>query len=175
VSIGAEVLERPHIALAFTSWLIMFALAVTSTTGMIRRLGGKRWQALHRLVYVAAIAGVVHYWWSVKADVRDPRAYAVELGAFAGIPRSRLNSKTRDRAALYAMWGRTRRLVTSISSHTSAATSPSNSGPRGIGAPPTSVTLRAESVSRSACNPRRPRSRDGTAAVIATIFPSSSS
>ena len=85
VSIGAEVLERPYIALGFTSWLIMFALALTSTTGMIRRLGGRRWQALHRLVYVGAIAGVVHYWWSVKADVRDPRAYAIALGLLLAI------------------------------------------------------------------------------------------
>ena len=81
VSIGAEVVKRPYIALGFTSWLIMLALALTSTTGMIRRLGGKRWQALHRLVYGAAIAGVVHYWWSVKADVRAPRAYAVAVAA----------------------------------------------------------------------------------------------
>lgn len=77
VSIATEVYKRPYIAVGFTSWLIMFALALTSTTGMIRRLGGRQWQTLHRLVYVAAIAGVVHYWSSVKADVRDPRAYAV--------------------------------------------------------------------------------------------------
>src|SRR4029434_7432675 len=81
VSTASEVYERPYIAVGFTSWLIMFALALTSTTGMIRRLGGKRWQALHRLVYAAAIAGVVHYWWSVKADVRNPRVYAVVITA----------------------------------------------------------------------------------------------
>ena len=81
VSIGADVFERPYIAAGFAAWLIMFALALTSTAGMIRRLGGKRWQALHRLVYGAAIAAVVHYWVSVKADVRDPRAYAVALAA----------------------------------------------------------------------------------------------
>ena len=76
VSISTEVYNRPYIAVGFISWLIMFALALTSTTGMIRRLGGRRWQVLHRLVYGAAIAGVVHYWWSVKADARDPRTYA---------------------------------------------------------------------------------------------------
>jgi methionine sulfoxide reductase heme-binding subunit len=81
VSIVTEVYKRPYIAVGFTSWLIMFALALTSTTGMIRRLGGRRWQALHRLAYGAAIAGVVHYWWSVKADVRDPRSYAVVVTA----------------------------------------------------------------------------------------------
>ena len=80
-SVATEVYKRPYIAVGFTSWLIMVALALTSTTGMIRRLGGKRWQALHRLVYGAAIAGVVHYWWSVKADVRNPRAYAIVIGA----------------------------------------------------------------------------------------------
>lgn len=84
VSIGTEVYKRPYIAVGFTSWSIMFALALTSTTAMIRRLGGRRWQALHRLVYGAAIAGVVHYWWSVKADVRDPRAYAVVVTALLG-------------------------------------------------------------------------------------------
>ena len=81
VSIGTEGYKRPYIAVGFAAWLIMLALALTSTTGMIRRLGGKRWQALHRLVYGAAIMGVVHYWWSVKADVRNPRAYAVVLTA----------------------------------------------------------------------------------------------
>ena len=75
-SIGDEVFNRPYITLGFTSWLLMATLAVTSPARMIRRLGGKRWQAVHRTVYVAAIAGVVHYWWSVKADVRAPRAYA---------------------------------------------------------------------------------------------------
>jgi sulfoxide reductase heme-binding subunit YedZ len=80
-SIGGEVYQRPYIAVGFTSWVFMLALAVTSTTGMIRRLGGKRWQALHRLVYGAAIAGVVHYWWSAKADVRNPRTYAVAVAA----------------------------------------------------------------------------------------------
>lgn len=80
-SIAGEVYKRPYITVGFTSWLLMLALALTSTAGMIRRLGGRRWQALHRLVYGAAIAGVVHYWWSVKADVRNPRMYAVAVTA----------------------------------------------------------------------------------------------
>jgi sulfoxide reductase heme-binding subunit YedZ len=58
----------------------MLALASTSTNWSIRRLGGRRWQALHRLIYVAAVAGVLHYWWLVKADVRNPAAYAVVVG-----------------------------------------------------------------------------------------------
>jgi sulfoxide reductase heme-binding subunit YedZ len=78
-SIGEEVFNRPYITLGFTSWLLMAALAVTSPASMIRRLGGKRWQAVHRTVYLAAIAGVVHYWWSVKADARAPQAYAAAV------------------------------------------------------------------------------------------------
>jgi sulfoxide reductase heme-binding subunit YedZ len=59
---------------------MMLPLALTSTSGMIRRLGGKRWQALHRLVYVTAIAGVTHYWWLVKSDIRPPLRYAIIVG-----------------------------------------------------------------------------------------------
>ncbi len=80
-SIGGEIYKRPYITVGFTAWVCMLALAATSTAGMIRWLGGKRWQRLHRLVYVAAIAGVVHYWWSVKADLRGPQTYAVAVGA----------------------------------------------------------------------------------------------
>jgi sulfoxide reductase heme-binding subunit YedZ len=80
VSIGGEILKRPYITVGFTAWVCMLLLAATSTTGMIRRMGGKRWQALHRLIYVAAVAGVVHYWWSVKADVSRPQIYAMVVG-----------------------------------------------------------------------------------------------
>jgi sulfoxide reductase heme-binding subunit YedZ len=80
VSIVGEIVKRPYITMGFTAWAIMLALACTSTTGMIRRLGGRRWQALHRLIYVAAVAGVIHYWWLVKADIRHPQAYAVIFG-----------------------------------------------------------------------------------------------
>jgi sulfoxide reductase heme-binding subunit YedZ len=80
-SIGSEIFVRPYITVGFTSWVCMLALAATSTNGMVRRLGGKRWQMLHRLIYLAAVAGVVHYWWLVKADIRHPQAYAVAVGA----------------------------------------------------------------------------------------------
>jgi methionine sulfoxide reductase heme-binding subunit len=83
-SVG-DVAMRPFITVGFTAFVLMIPLALTSTTGWIRRLGGKRWAALHRLVYVTAIAGVVHYWWLVKSDVRRPMIYgaivAVLLGA----------------------------------------------------------------------------------------------
>ncbi|HSG90169.1 MAG TPA: hypothetical protein VLA56_13235, partial [Pseudomonadales bacterium] len=63
-----------------TVFLILFTLAITSNRFAIRRLG-RRWQTLHRLVYVAAIGGVVHFWWLVKADITEPRRWAVAIGA----------------------------------------------------------------------------------------------
>jgi len=80
IAVGSDVLKRPFITVGVTAWLCMLPLAITSTAGMIRRLGGRRWQALHRLTYVAAIVGVLHYWWLVKADVRRPEMYAVIVG-----------------------------------------------------------------------------------------------
>jgi sulfoxide reductase heme-binding subunit YedZ len=60
----------------FAAFTLMLPLAVTSTAGWIRRLGGRRWNLLHRLVYLSAILGVVHYWWLVKADTTRPLRYA---------------------------------------------------------------------------------------------------
>lgn len=71
-----DVSKRPFITVGFTAWATMAPLAVTSTAGMIRRLGGRRWNRLHMAVYATAALGVVHYWWLVKADVRRPLAYA---------------------------------------------------------------------------------------------------
>jgi sulfoxide reductase heme-binding subunit YedZ len=81
VSVGEDVYERPFITIGFTALMCMLPLAATSTAGMIRRLGGRRWQALHRLIYVSAVAGVVHYWWLVKVDTRPPQWYAVTVAA----------------------------------------------------------------------------------------------
>jgi methionine sulfoxide reductase heme-binding subunit len=75
----ADVLKRPFITVGFTGFVLMIPLAITSTAGMIRRLGGKRWQMLHRLIYVSAIAGVIHYYWLVKSNVRKPLLYAFLL------------------------------------------------------------------------------------------------
>jgi methionine sulfoxide reductase heme-binding subunit len=79
-SVGEDISKRPFITVGFTAWMTMLPLALTSTAGMIRRLGGRRWNLLHRLVYATAIAGVVHYWWLVKADISRPRAYATIVG-----------------------------------------------------------------------------------------------
>jgi sulfoxide reductase heme-binding subunit YedZ len=75
-----DVLKRPFITVGFIALVLMLPLAVTSTAGWIRRLGGKRWRALHRLVYGSAIAGVVHYYWLVKSDVRLPLFYGALVG-----------------------------------------------------------------------------------------------
>ena len=83
-AVTSDVLKRPFITIGFAGWLCLLPLAITSTAGMIRRLGGRRWQALHRLTYVAVSAGVLHYWWLVKADVRRPAVYAVIVGCLLG-------------------------------------------------------------------------------------------
>ena len=71
-----DVYKRPFITAGFTAFMLMVPLALTSTAGMIRRLGGRRWQQLHRLVYLSAIAGVVHYYWLVKSDETLPLRFA---------------------------------------------------------------------------------------------------
>jgi sulfoxide reductase heme-binding subunit YedZ len=95
----ADIMERPFITVGFASFVLLIPLAVTSTTAMIKRLGGKWWQRLHRLVYAIAIGGVVHYLWLVKADVQQPLIYGSILGGLLG----------------YRVWDRYgRRLLTSI-------------------------------------------------------------
>jgi sulfoxide reductase heme-binding subunit YedZ len=78
--ITADIAKRPFITVGFLGFILMLPLALTSTASSIRRLGGKNWRALHRLVYVSAVAGVVHYWWLVKSDVRLPLLYGVLVG-----------------------------------------------------------------------------------------------
>ena len=76
--------KRPFITMGFAAWSTMVPLALTSTAGMIRRLGGKRWSRLHTLVYLTGVLGVVHYWWLVKADVSRPLAYGAVVGVLLG-------------------------------------------------------------------------------------------
>src|SRR5437762_6209727 len=80
-SVVEDIGKRPFITIGFTAWSTMAPLALTSTAGMIRRLGGKRWNRLHKLVYATATLGVVHYWWLVKADIRRPLAYGIVVGS----------------------------------------------------------------------------------------------
>jgi sulfoxide reductase heme-binding subunit YedZ len=79
-----DITRRPYITVGMAGFLCMVPLALTSTTAMIRRLG-RRWQTLHRLTYAAAIAGVVHFWWLVKADVTEPRRWAAVLMVLFGL------------------------------------------------------------------------------------------
>lgn len=79
-----DVYKRPFITLGFASFLLLIPLAATSTHGMVRRLGGRRWRALHRLVYVVAVGGVVHFLWLVKSDIAEPALYALILAALLG-------------------------------------------------------------------------------------------
>jgi sulfoxide reductase heme-binding subunit YedZ len=82
-AIAKDIIKRPYITAGFTAFVLMVPLAVTSTANMIRRLG-KRWQQLHRLVYVVAIAGVIHFYWLVKADIRRPVQYGTVLALLLG-------------------------------------------------------------------------------------------
>ena len=75
-----DVQKRRFITVGFTGFVLMIPLALTSTAGWIRRLGGKRWQMLHRAIYLSAIAGVIHYYWLVKSDTRKPLRYAFIVG-----------------------------------------------------------------------------------------------
>jgi methionine sulfoxide reductase heme-binding subunit len=79
-----DVIKRPYITVGFASFLMLIPLAVTSTNAMVRRLGAKRWQQLHRLVYAIGIGGVVHFLWLVKSDIREPLIYAVILTLLLG-------------------------------------------------------------------------------------------
>jgi sulfoxide reductase heme-binding subunit YedZ len=70
-----DIAKRKYITVGFTAFLLLIPLAVTSTAGWIRRLGGKRWQRLHRLIYFSAALGVIHYYWLVKSAVIRPLTY----------------------------------------------------------------------------------------------------
>lgn len=70
-----DVAKRPFVTVGFTAFVLLIPLAVTSTAGWIRRLGGRRWQVLHRLIYISAVCGVIHYYWLVKSAVLRPLMY----------------------------------------------------------------------------------------------------
>jgi sulfoxide reductase heme-binding subunit YedZ len=94
-TLGADIVKRPYITIGFAALLALLPLAATSTNGMMRRLG-RRWQSLHRLVYVIAVLGVWHFYWQVKRDVREPLLYAAILAALLGY---RVVRRWRPRAA----------------------------------------------------------------------------
>jgi sulfoxide reductase heme-binding subunit YedZ len=83
-AVGEDIYKRPYITVGFTALMTMVPLAVTSTAGMIRRLGGRRWNLLHRLVYVTGVLAVIHYWWLVKSDISRPMAYGIVVALLLG-------------------------------------------------------------------------------------------
>src|SRR5262245_14254696 len=83
-SVGADIYRRPFITIGFTAWLTMLPLAITSTAGWIRRLGGRNWNRLHKLVYATGVVAVLHYWWLARSEVRRRGAdVTVVLGLLA--------------------------------------------------------------------------------------------
>ena len=84
-AIARDILDRPFITVGFSAFVLLIPLAATSNTFALRRLGGRRWQALHRSSYGIAVLGVVHFWWLVKADVFTPFIYAFVLAVLLGL------------------------------------------------------------------------------------------
>jgi methionine sulfoxide reductase heme-binding subunit len=80
-----DVMKRPFITVGFAAFVMLLPLAATSTNAMVRRLGGRRWQALHRLVYAIGVGGIIHYWWLVKSDIRQPLIYGAILSVLLGM------------------------------------------------------------------------------------------
>ena len=104
-----DIAKRPFITVGFSAFILMIPLALTSTAWSIRRLGGKNWQRLHRLIYLTAILGVIHYTWLVKADKHKPIEYGVVLGILlayrAAVWFSEKTSTKRDRPTVRAQFG----------------------------------------------------------------------
>ncbi len=118
-AIVKDVMKRPYVTAGFTGFVLLVPLAITSTKGMIRRLG-KKWQQLHRLIYIAAVAGVIHFYWLVKADIRRPVQYgfvlALVLGyrLFASISTGVRRSRTRSPILIKADSSRSRSSPSSV-------------------------------------------------------------
>lgn len=84
LAIGRDIVKRPFITVGVVTLILMLPLAITSTNAMVRRLGARRWLALHRLVYLIAPLGVLHFWWMVKKDITEPAIYAAVLAVLLG-------------------------------------------------------------------------------------------
>ena len=84
-AIWKDIVKRPFITVGFTAFLLLIPLAATSSNAMIKRLGGRLWQALHRTVYAIAVFAVLHYWWMVKKDITQPAIYAAVLALLLGL------------------------------------------------------------------------------------------
>ena len=78
-----EIVKRPYITVGFAAWLLLLPLAITSTKGWIKRLG-RNWARLHKLVYAIGVLAILHFWWLVKSDIREPLLYASLLALLLG-------------------------------------------------------------------------------------------
>ena len=96
-----EIAKRPYITVGFAAWLLLLPLAITSTTGWIRRLG-RNWTRLHKLVYAIGVLAVLHFWWLVKSDIREPLLYASILAVLLGWRAWKAVSRRRTAAARLA-------------------------------------------------------------------------
>jgi len=126
-TLGTDIAKRPYITIGFGALLLLIPLAVTSTNGMMRRLG-RRWQSLHRLVYLIAILGVWHFYWQVKRDVREPLIYAAILAALLGyrVVRARMRRRDAPAPAARAAAARAAKLTSTSRSGASLLTSESD-------------------------------------------------
>lgn len=94
-AIVADVFKRPYVTAGLAAFVMLLPLAATSTNAMVRRLGARNWQRLHRLVYVVALAAILHYWWqkAAKNDVAEPTVYAMIIGGLLGLRLARWFSR----------------------------------------------------------------------------------
>lgn len=98
-SIIKDVIKRPFITVGFAAFLLLIPLAITSSNWMVKKMGAKRWQALHRAVYLICVLGVVHYWWLVKRDLTQPIIYGSVVALFLVARLVMRNKKPKARPA----------------------------------------------------------------------------
>ena len=118
----ADIVKRPYITIGMTAFLLLLPLAITSTAKMVKRLGGKRWAALHRTIYVIVVLGTIHFWMSVKRDITDPLIYAVVFAFLLGYRIVKARRKASVKRAGKREEGSGKRDLVSIISPTTAAT-----------------------------------------------------
>jgi len=106
-----DIVKRPFITVGFAAFLLLIPLAATSTHAMVRRLGGRRWRALHRAVYAIGILAVLHYWWLVKQDVTQPALYAGVLALLLGLRVYWFFTERRGASAAQASPGKSRQAM----------------------------------------------------------------
>ncbi len=132
--LAADVVKRPYVTAGFTALLLLVPLAATSTARAMRRLG-RRWQRLHRLVYPAAILGCVHFWWQVKADIREPAIYAGIAALLLGWRLVRAQARGRAASVASAMPARINRPPATVRASTDSPSSHQPSSAASTGSP----------------------------------------